>query len=51
MTRVLAALVLGASILGLAACSGGGVSSMTPTTQSVAAGQTTPDGGALPPNH
>ncbi len=50
MTRVLAALVLGASILGLAACSGGGSSSMTPVTQSMAQGQTNPDSGGMPPN-
>ncbi|HVA36171.1 MAG TPA: hypothetical protein VNJ51_01015 [Candidatus Dormibacteraeota bacterium] len=49
MTRLLAALVLGASVLGLAACSGGG--SALPPTNTVVQAPVNPDGGLLPPNH
>lgn len=45
MTRFLAALILGASLLGLAACSGG--SNSLPPTAQVQHSQN-PDGGGIP---
>jgi|GEM_PF-7110083 len=51
MTRFLATLILGATVLGLAACSGGGGVASIPPAPQLVQGAPNPDGGVLPPNH
>ncbi|MDE2572105.1 MAG: hypothetical protein KGM44_06235 [bacterium] len=48
MTRFFAAMILSATVLGLAACSGGSTT-LPPSPSAVQSHN--PDGGLLPPNH